>query len=44
MCGLSGSVEMGLDAPRRKSVGVRKPGRMLRVERAKVVDSIVKLM
>jgi hypothetical protein len=43
MCGLSDSVETGLDAPRRKSVGVRKPGRMERVERTNVVESIVKL-
>jgi hypothetical protein len=43
MCGLSDSVETGLDAPRRKSVGARKPGRMQRVERTNVVESIVKL-
>lgn len=40
MCGFSGSVEMDLE-PRRKSVGVRKLGRILRVERANVFASIV---
>jgi hypothetical protein len=40
MCGFSGSVETFL-APRRKSVGVRTPGRMLRVERANVLESIM---
>jgi hypothetical protein len=40
MCGLSGRVETVLE-PRKKSVGALKPGRMLRVERANVLDSIV---
>lgn len=41
MCGLSGSVDIALEEPRRNSVGVLKLGRMLRVERANVLDSIV---
>jgi hypothetical protein len=41
MCGLDGRVETFL-APRRKSVGDLKPGRMLRDDRANVLDSIVK--
>jgi hypothetical protein len=40
MCGLSGNVETVLEA-RRCNVGVRKPCRMQRVVRAKVLDSIV---
>jgi hypothetical protein len=40
MCGLSGSVDTGLEA-RRRSVGALKAGRMQRVERANVLESIV---
>lgn len=40
MCGWSGSVETGLEA-RRRSVGALKAGRMQRVERKTVFDSIV---
>jgi hypothetical protein len=39
MCELSGNVETFLEA-RRYKVGALKPGRMQRVERANVLDSI----
>jgi hypothetical protein len=40
MCGFEGSVDVHLE-PRRNSVGARALGRMQRIERTNVLDSIV---